>query len=55
MLLMVNNIESSYIEYLDANDDKMIQTYDKITTYPYEANAFKVCESEILSNKRFIP
>ena len=50
-----NIIESSYIEYLDANDDKMIQTYDKITTYPYEANAFKVCESEILSNKRFIP
>ena len=50
-----NNIESSYIEYLDANDDKIIQTYDKITTYPYGTNAFKVCESEILNNKRFIP
>ena len=49
-----NNIESSYIEYLDANDDKIIQTYDKITTYPYGTNAFKVCESEMLNGKRFI-
>ena len=31
------------------NDDKRLQTFDKITTYPYETNAFKVCESEMLS------
>ena len=39
---------------LSSNDDKRLQTYDKITTYPYETNAFKVCESEMLNNKRFI-
>ena len=39
---------------LSANDDKRLQTHDKITTYPYGTNAFKVCESEMLNNKRFI-
>ena len=33
---------------LCVNDDKRRQIYDKTTTYPYEANAFKVCESEML-------
>ena len=36
---------------LSSNDDKRIQTYDKITTYPHGANAFKVCESEMLEVK----
>ena len=36
---------------LSANDDKRLQTQDKITTYPYETNAFKVCESEMLEAK----
>ena len=39
---------------LSSNDDKRLQTYDKITTYPHGTNAFKVCESEMLKNKRFI-
>ena len=26
-----------------SNDDKRLQTFDRITTYPYETNAFKVC------------
>ena len=39
---------------LSANDDKRLQSYDNITTYPYGTNAFKVCESEILNSKRFI-
>ena len=39
---------------LSANDDKRLQTFDKITTYPYGTNAFKVRESEMLNNKRFI-
>ena len=39
---------------LSANVDKRLQTYDKITTYPHGRNAFKVCESEMLNNKRFI-
>ena len=34
---------------LSSDDDKRLQTFDKITTYPYGANAFKVCEGEMLS------
>ena len=34
---------------LSSNDDKRLQTSDKIITYPYGTNAFKVCESEMLS------
>ena len=33
---------------LSSNNDKRLQTFDRITTYPYGTNAFKVCESEIL-------
>ena len=33
---------------LSSNDDKRIQTFDRITTYPYGTNAFKVCESEMM-------
>ena len=33
---------------LSSNDDKRLQTFDKITTYPYRTNAFKVCEYEML-------
>ena len=32
-----------------SNDNKRLQTFHKITTYPYGTNAFKVCESEMLS------
>ena len=34
---------------LSSNDDKRLQTFDKITTYPHGTNAFKVCESKMLS------
>ena len=34
---------------LSSNDDKILQTFDRVTTYPYGTNAFKVCESEMLS------
>ena len=33
---------------LNSNDDKRLQTFDRVTTYPYGSNAFKVCESEML-------
>ena len=33
---------------LSSNDDKRLQTFDKITMYPYETNAIKVCESEMM-------
>ena len=34
---------------LNSSDNKRLQTFDRITTYPYGTNAFKVCESEMLS------
>ena len=33
---------------LSSNDDKKLQTFDRITTYPHGTNAFKVCESEMM-------
>ena len=39
----VNNIA------LISNDDKRLQTFNRVTTYPYRTNAFKVCESELLT------
>ena len=38
----MHNTDKSY-------DDKRLQTFDRITTYPYGTHAFKVCESEIFS------
>ena len=35
---------------LSSNDDKRLQTFDRVTTYPYGINAFKVCESEFQRN-----
>ena len=37
---------------LSSNDDKRLQTLDRVTTYPYGTNAFKVCESQMLSKIR---
>ena len=39
----VNNIA------LSSNDDERLQTYDRITSYPYGRSAGKVCKTEILS------
>ena len=33
-----------------SNDDKRIQTFNKVTTFPYGTNLFKVCEIEMLLN-----
>ena len=33
---------------LNSNDDKRLQTFDGVTTYPYGTNVFKVCESEMM-------
>ena len=32
---------------LSNNDDKRIQTFDKISTHPYGTSVFKVCENEM--------
>ena len=37
---------------LSSNDDKRLQAFDKVTTYPYGTNAFKVCESKIMIVRR---
>ena len=37
---------------LSSNDDKRLQTYDRITTYPYGTPAIKVCELDMLLNEK---
>ena len=34
---------------LSSNDDKRLQTFDRITSYPYGTSAGKVCKTEMLS------
>ena len=34
---------------LGSNDDKKLRTFDRNETYPYGTNAFKVCESEMMT------
>ena len=36
---------------LSSNDDIRMQTFDKVTTYPYGTNVFKVCKNEMLLKK----
>ena len=38
---------------LSSNDDKRLQSFDKITTNPYETNAFNVRESEMMIVRDF--
>ena len=39
---------------LSGNNDKRLQTYDKITTYPYGRNVGKVCKAELLNKGKQI-
>ena len=38
---------------LSSYDDKRLQTFDKVTTFPYGTIAFKLCESEMLSKNKW--
>ena len=38
---------------LSSNNDKRLQTFNKITMYPYRTNAFRVCESEVMIVRDF--
>ena len=38
---------------LSSNDDRRLQIFDKMTTHPHGTNAFKVCESEMLSKYKW--
>ena len=40
---------------LNYPDNKRLQIFDGITTYPYGTNAFKVWESEMMVKKKAIP
>ena len=49
-----NDLHNVYTEEvnkiaLSSNDDKRLQTFYRMRTYPYGTNAFKVCESEMMS------
>ena len=37
---------------LSSNDDKKLETFDKVTTYPYGTNVFQICENEMLLNEK---
>ena len=39
---------------LSSNDDKRIQTFDRVTTYPYGTNVFKVCENKMLLKNKWV-
>ena len=34
---------------LSSDDNRRLQTFDRVTTYPYRTNTFKVCESEMMT------
>ena len=34
---------------LSSNDDNILQTYDRITPYPYGTSAGNICKTEMLS------
>ena len=49
-----NDLHNMYTEEvnkiaLSSHDDKRLQTFYRVTIYPYGTNAFKVCESEMMS------
>ena len=33
---------------LSSNDDKRLQTFDRVTRYPHGTNTFKMCKSEMM-------
>ena len=43
----VYTVENNKIALI-SDDDKRLQTFDRITTYPHGTNSFKVCENEML-------
>ena len=39
---------------LSSNDDKRLQTFNRVTTYPYGTLAVKVCENEMAVRDSFV-
>ena len=48
----VHTVENNKIA-LSSNDDKRLQTLDRVTTYPHRTNAFKVWESGMIMRDLF--
>ena len=44
-----HGVYTEEISKIDDNDDKRLQTFDKIISYPYGTSAGKVCKTELLS------
>ena len=40
--------EVNKITLSNDDDDNRLQTFNKVTTYPYGTDAFKVCENEMM-------
>ena len=36
----------------DSNDNKKVQTFNRVTTFPHRASDFKVCEDEMLNVRK---
>ena len=47
-----HDVYTEEVNKISVNDDKRLQTFDRITIYPYGANAFKVWESEMMVVKK---
>ena len=52
-----SNLHNVYTEEvnkiaLNSNDDKRLQTFDRVTRYPYGTNAFNVCKIEMMAVKK---
>ena len=39
---------------LSSNDDKVMILFDRVATYPYGTNVFKVCENEMLLKNKWV-
>ena len=48
-----HNVHTEEINNI-GNDDKILQTFDRITSYPYGTNAFEVWESEMLLKYKWL-
>ena len=42
-------IDYYLLERISSNDDKRLQTFHRITSYPYGTSAGKVCKTELLT------
>ena len=51
--LHISNTEEVYKIAISSNDDKRLQTFDRVATYSYGTNAFKICESEMMALKKY--